>query len=305
MKKGNAFTKFIYSQKAAPYVFVLPFILSFCIFWIYPLSSTILMSFQDIKPSGTVWVGLDNYLKLMKDKVFLQAVGNSTLYMVLTLVLLIPFPMAFAVLMDSNFVKAKGIWKAILYVPALTSVVISGTLFRLMFSEQPTALANQIIGFFGNSPIKWLKMYPTSYFALLLIACWRWTGVNMLYFLAGLKNIDSGMYEAADIDGANSWQRIRYITIPSLIPTMMILVLLAIGNIFRGDFGLFYQTVKSSALLQPATEIIDTYVFKLLINDGNIGVSAAVGLYQSVLCFITINLANWLVKRVQPDYALY
>ena len=72
MKKGNAFTKFIYSQKAAPYVFVLPFILSFCIFWIYPLSSTILMSFQDIKPSGTVWVGLDNYLKLMKDKVFLQ-----------------------------------------------------------------------------------------------------------------------------------------------------------------------------------------------------------------------------------------
>ena len=84
-----------------------------------------------------------------------------------------------------------------------------------------------------------------------------------------------------------------------------ILVLLAIGNIFRGDFGLFYQTVKSSALLQPATEIIDTYVFKLLINDGNIGVSAAVGLYQSVLCFITINLANWLVKRVQPDYALY
>ena len=228
MKKGNAFTKFIYSQKAAPYVFVLPFILSFCIFWIYPLSSTILMSFQDIKPSGTVWVGLDNYLKLMKDKVFLQAVGNSTLYMVLTLVLLIPFPMAFAVLMDSNFVKAKGIWKAILYVPALTSVVISGTLFRLMFSEQPTALANQIIGFFGNSPIKWLKMYPTSYFALLLIACWRWTGVNMLYFLAGLKNIDSGMYEAADIDGANSWQKFRYITVPLLKPTIIYVLTISV-----------------------------------------------------------------------------
>ena len=149
-----------------------------------------------------------------------------------------------------------------------------------------------------NSPGAW----P---FVIILLKLWKSTGYGSVVYLAAITGLDQEMFEAATIDGANSWQRIRYITIPSLIPTMMILVLLAIGNIFRGDFGLFYQTVKSSALLQPATEIIDTYVFKLLINDGNIGVSAAVGLYQSVLCFITINLANWLVKRVQPDYALY
>ena len=113
------------------------------------------------------------------------------------------------------------------------------------------------------------------------------------------------MFEAADIDGASAWQKIRYITIPSLVPTMMVLVLMAIGNIFRGDFGLFYQTVKSSALLQPTTDIIDTYVFRLLINNANIGVSAAVGLYQSVLCFITITICNKLVKITNPDYALY
>jgi putative aldouronate transport system permease protein len=86
---------------------------------------------------------------------------------------------------------------------------------------------------------------------------------------------------------------------------MMVLVLMAIGNIFRGDFGLFYQTVKSSAILTPVTDIIDTYVFRLLITDGNIGVSAAAGLYQSVLCFVTITLCNGLVKKVNPDYALY
>jgi putative aldouronate transport system permease protein len=113
------------------------------------------------------------------------------------------------------------------------------------------------------------------------------------------------MYEAAAIDGAGVWQKIRYITIPLLMPTMMILVLMGIGNIFRGDFGLFYQTVKSSALLQPYTDIIDTYVFNLLITNGDIGVSAAAGLYQSVLCFITITICNRLVKRVDPDYALY
>ena len=113
------------------------------------------------------------------------------------------------------------------------------------------------------------------------------------------------MFEAATIDGASAWEKIRHITIPSLVPTMMVLVLLAIGNIFRGDFGLFYQTVKSSALLQPTTDVIDTYVFRLLINNGDYGMSAAAGLYQSVLCFITINICNFLVKKVQPDYALY
>ena len=113
------------------------------------------------------------------------------------------------------------------------------------------------------------------------------------------------MFEAASIDGASAWQKIKYLTIPSLRPTMMILVLLGIGNIFRGDFGLFYQTVKSSALLQPMTDVIDTYVFRLLIDNGNVGVSAAAGLYQSVLCFITIMICNSLVKKANPDYALY
>ena len=117
--------------------------------------------------------------------------------------------------------------------------------------------------------------------------------------------IPQELWTAASIDGASAWQKIRYITIPSLLPTMMIMVLLAIGNIFRGDFGLFYQTVKSSALLQPVTDVIDTYVFRLLINNSDIGVSAAAGLYQSVLCFITITICNKLVKKADPDYALY
>ena len=126
-----------------------------------------------------------------------------------------------------------------------------------------------------------------------------------MVYLAAITGLDQEMFEAGTIDGANAWQRIRYITIPSLIPTMMVLVLLAIGNIFRGDFGLFYQTVKTSALLQPTTDVIDTYVFRLLMTNGDYGMSAAAGLYQSVLCFITINLCNFLVKKMQPDYALY
>ena len=165
----SKFKKFFYSQKAAPYVFVLPFILSFAFFWIYPLCSTITMSFQDIKPTGAEWVGFANFVKLGKDTAFRTAVMNSFEYMELTLVLLIPFPMLYAVLMDSRLVKAKGFWKACLYVPALTSVVISGTLFRLMFSEYATGQMNVITSALGLGTFKWLKVKATGLSALVKI----------------------------------------------------------------------------------------------------------------------------------------
>ena len=215
----NKFKKFFYSQKVAPYVFVLPFILSFSFFWIYPLCSTIVMSFQEIEPTGTTFVGFKNFAKLLKDTTFHTAILNSFEYMILTLVLLIPFPMLFAVLMDSRLVKAKGFWKACLYVPALTSVVISGTLFRLMFSEYPTGQMNLITQALGFGTFKWLKMKGTGLAALLIVCCWRWTGVNMLYFISGLKAIDTALYESAEIDGASAWQKLRYVTIPLLKPT--------------------------------------------------------------------------------------
>ena len=205
--------------------------------------------------------------------------------MVLTLALLIPFPMAFAVLMDSNFVKAKGIWKAVLYVPALTSVVISGTLFRLMFSEQPTALANQILGFFGQSPIKWLKMYPTSYFALLLIACWRWTGVNMLYFLAGLKNIDSGMYEAADIDGANSWQKFRYITVPLLKPTIIYVLTISVYAGLSMFLESFMLWAGNGSPKNIGLTIVG-YLYRRGIEKNQMGYASAIGLVLLIIALI-------------------
>ncbi len=287
-KKKSFFTKFLYSQKTAPYVFVLPFMLSFVIFWIYPMLSTITMSFQDIKPAGTEFVGLDNYAKLLKDTVFHQAVGNSVLYMLLTLVLLIPFPLLWAVLMDSNLVKAKGVWKGILYVPALTSVVISGTLFRLMFSEYNTGFANQVLALFGQSSIKWLKMYPTAYFALLLICCWRWTGVNMLYFLSGLKNIDKGLYESADIDGATPWQKFIYVTIPLLKPTIIYVLTI---SIYAG-LAMFLESFMLWAGNGSPNNIgltIVGYLYRRGIEKNQMGYASAVGLVLLIIA-LAINM---------------
>ena len=149
--------KILYSQKIAPYVFVLPFVLSLLIFWLYPLVSGIVMSFQEVNFGVTSWVGASNYQKLAKDSVFSTAVTNSVAYMALTLLLMVPIPMVLAVLMESRLTKARGVWKVIMYIPALTSVVISGLLFRLMFSEGENGQMNVILHMFGQSSYPWLR----------------------------------------------------------------------------------------------------------------------------------------------------
>ncbi|MCR5273196.1 MAG: sugar ABC transporter permease [Lachnospiraceae bacterium] len=293
-KKSGAFKKFLYSQKTAPYVFVIPFILSFCIFWIYPLISTIIMSFQDIEPTATTFVGLDNYTKLLKDTAFHQAIRNSALYMFLTLVLLIPFPMLFAVLMDSRLVKAKGVWKAVLYIPALTSVVISGTLFRLMFSEYDTGFANQVLEFFNQSPIKWLKMYPTSYFALLVLCCWRWTGVNMLYFLSGLKSIDKSLYESADIDGATPWQKFWLVTFPLLKPTTVYVLTISVYAGLAMFLESFMLWAGNSSPNNIGLTIVG-YLYKRGIEKNQLGYASAVGLVLLIIA-LAINMVQLLLN---------
>ena len=211
--KMNKVKKFFYSQKAAPYVFVLPFVLTVLLFWIFPIGNGVLLSFQDVLKDK--WVGLKNYDRLLSDKIFLKAVWNSVKYMIGTCALLIPFPLLFASLLNSKLMKKPGFFKSIYFLPALTSVVVAGTIFRLIFGEMDTALANRVIEFFGHSPIKWLKGQWTGYFALLLVACWRWTGVNILYFLAGLQSISTDLYEAASIDGASKWQQFKKNLLPS------------------------------------------------------------------------------------------
>ncbi|MDY2627240.1 MAG: sugar ABC transporter permease [Lachnospiraceae bacterium] len=289
----------LYSQKVAPYVFVVPFILSFIFFWIYPLFSAVSMSFFDIGAISKEFVGLANYTKLLKDKVFLIAIKNSATYMLGTLVLLIPFPMIFAVLLDSNLVKAKGVWKAILYMPALTSVVISGTLFRLMFTEYPTGQMNQLTQMLGLGTFKWLKMGWSGMAALLVVACWRWLGVNMLYFLSGLKSIDSSLYEAADIDGASSFQKFRYITLPLLKPTTIYVLTI---SIYAG-LSMFLESYMLWAGNNSPNNIgltIVGYLYKRGIEKNDMGYACAVGVVLLVIALV-INVAQLIMNGTFKD----
>ncbi len=243
------------------------------------------MSTEKIGAITREFVGLQNYKKLLTDKVFHTALINSLEYTVFTCALLIPFPMLYAVLMDGNLVKAKGVWKAMMYVPALTSVVISGTLFRLMFTEYKTGQMNVLMAALGLPAFKWLKVKWTSEIALLTLCCWRWTGVNTLYFMSGLKAIDKTLYESAKIDGANSHQLFKYITLPLLKPTTIYVLTISIYAglaMFLESFMLWSgnDSPKNIGLT------IVGYLYKRGIQKNDMGYACAVGVVLMVIALV-------------------
>ena len=280
--------KILYSQKAAPYVFILPFVITIILFWISPIANGVLLSFQDLLKDE--WVGFKNYSRLITDKMFYKAVYNSLKYMIGTLILLIPFPMLFASLLNSKLMKGQNFFKSVYFLPALTSVVVAGTIFRLMFGEMDSALANQIMEFFGQSPIKWLKGEWTGYFALLVVACWRWTGVNILYFLAGLQSIPTDIYEAASIDGASKWQQFIKISFPLVKPTTIYVLTISIyaGLAMFLESFMLWKGVNSP---QNIGLTIVGYLYRQGIEKRAMGYACAVGLVLLVIVMI-INLVQ-------------
>ncbi|MBM6384968.1 MULTISPECIES: carbohydrate ABC transporter permease [Paenibacillus] len=283
--------KFVYSQKVAPYVFVLPFILIFLLFWLYPLVNSFIMSFQDkMLGQDPKWIGEANYSKLLTDKVFLTSIKNSVVYMLGTLVLLIPFPMLFAVMINSKLMLGREFFKSSFFLPALTSVAVAGTIFRLTFGEMEGSLMNSFLGLFGVEPIKFLKDGEWSMAALLILACWRWTGVNMLYYLSGLKSIDNEYYEAASIDGASAWQKFRTITMPLLKPTTVYVTTI---SVYAG-LAMFTESLMMFNGNNSPKNIgltIVGFLYRQGIEKNKLGYAAAVGIILLVIAMI-INLTQ-------------
>jgi putative aldouronate transport system permease protein len=285
-----------------------PAIIYAVIFSYIPMTG-IVLAFKNYQYSGGIygspWNGLANFKALLIAGKLGIVTRNTLLYNIAFIFLGVIFEMGSAIILNEIYSKVfKKVAQSFMFLPYFISWVVAGAIMYNLFNYEK-GVVNHLLNYLGaqsfdlyNSPKSWPPV-------IIFLKLWKGTGYGSVVYLAAITGLDQEMYEAASIDGAGVWQKIRYITIPLLMPTMMILVLMGIGNIFRGDFGLFYQTVKSSALLQPYTDVIDTYVFNLLINNGDIGVSAAAGLYQSVLCFITITVCNKLVKKVDPDYALY
>lgn len=268
----------LYSKKLAPYLFILPFLVTLAVFWVVPLGRSFVMSTQEVLYGQATFIGLDNYDRLWRDRIFWQALYNSLRYMVLTLVLLIPIPLALAALINSNIGSAriKAFFKASMFVPALTSVVVAGIVFRLIFAESDSAMMNQVADFFGFGPVRWLRGDVTGLVALLAIALWRWTGVNMMYFLAGMQAIPTEYYEAASIDGASKFRQFIHITIPNIRPTIVYVVTISVYgglSMFLESFMLYAG--NNSPNNQGLTVV--GYLYRKGIEENDLGFASAVG----------------------------
>lgn len=250
------------------------------------------------------WNGFDNFNYLFVTGKIWSLTRNTLLYNAAFIFFGLIFEVGFAIILSEMTGKVfKKFSQAFMFLPYFISWVVVSTIMINIFGQN--GVLNSILqsfGIEGFSIYKQVKQWPI---VMVLVRIWKQTGYGTVVYLAAIAGIGQELFEAADIDGANVWQKIRYITIPSLKPTIMIMVLLAMGNIFRGDFGMFYQLVGSNQLLLQSSDVIDTYVYRLLTTTPNMGMTAAAGLYQSVLCFITIVTANTIVKKIDPDYTLF
>ena len=174
------------------------------------------------------------------------------------------------------------------------------------FLNTNTGILNSMLQAMGKDPIQWYTQAKYWPVILNIVNVWKGTGYGAVLYLSALSGIDQELYEAADLDGASAWQKIRYIEIPMLVSMICILTLLGVSNIMVSNTGLFYQVTKDSSLLYETTQTIDTYVLKTLVGGMNdFGPSTAVTLFQSVVGCLTCLLANWIVKRISPENAMF
>ena len=181
--------------------------------------------------------------------------------------------------------RARNFYRSTLFIPALTSVVVAGTIFRLIFGEMPGSLVNQLVGLFGVKPVKWLKLADTSFAALITLATWRWMGVNLLYFLAGLQNIPAELYESAEIDGANAWHRLRSIIIPMLKPVTVYVITISI----YGGMAMFTESFMMFSGNRSPNNIgltIVGYLYRKAFEENNMGYGSAIGLVLLVIVMV-------------------
>ena len=294
-------------ESRAAYLFTLPSFMGFIGFVLIPIIWVIIISFQEYNVfTGTSeFVGLENYTAILTDPRSISALKNTLWYTVLCGIGNTGLGLVLAVLVDDILpAKINVFFRSVFFFPSLIALTFVAIIWQEFF-QTDAGVINYYLGILGISKVGWLSSQGTSKLAVLILDIWKNVGMSMLLILAGLQNVDKGLLEAAQIDGANVFQRFFKVTIPMIMPTTIILLLLSVGGIFKGNFDMFYNLVGNNGLLYNYTDVIDTLTFRALISSNDFGMSAAMGFYQSVLCFITIVIVNKLVGMYDKDYSLF
>lgn len=254
---------------------------------------------------GSDWAGLKNFEYLFKTPDAFNITRNTIVYNVVFIIVNMIVALLYAILLSEIKSKlAVKSYQTIIMLPFMISMVIVSYL-AYAFLAGDNGMINGLLAKLGKEPISWYsepKYWPVI---LVVINCWKGVGYGTVVYLSSILGIDQELYEAAAVDGIKEMQKIRYITIPLIKPTIITLVLLNVGRIFYSDFGLFYQVPMSSGALINATSTIDTYVYRGLITLGDVGMSSAAGFYQSIVGFVLILVANAITRKFSSENALF
>jgi putative aldouronate transport system permease protein len=252
------------------------------------------------------WIGFKNFEYLFRTNDAYVITRNTILYNGVFIVLNTVVAIAVAIVLNEirNRIASRA-YQTLILLPYLISMVIVGYLGLSLFNVENGFMNRIVLPMLGIDPISWYSEPAYWPYILTLVNLWKNIGYLCIIYLAAIIGINHEYYEAAVIDGASKWQQITRITVPLISPTIVVMVLLAIGRIFYSDFGLFYQVPLNSGALKSTTDVIDTYVYRGLMTLGDIGMSSAAGLYQSAVGFVLILLSNWLVRRRSREQALF
>ena len=251
------------------------------------------------------WTGLANFEFLFKTKDAWTITRNTLAYNAVFIIIGTVLAITVAILLNEvGSKKMKSLYQGVFLLPFLISIVVVSYLVYGFLSTE-TGYVNNLLLSLGLKKIQWYMTAKHWPFILILVNFWKSFGYFSIIYFATLVGIDRSYYEAAVVDGASKWQQISKITLPLLKPTVITLILLAIGRIFYSDFGLFYQVPMNSGPLLPVTNTIDTYVFRGLMQLGNIGMASAAGFYQAIVGFMLVLIANLIVSKANKEYALF
>lgn len=268
------------------------------------------IAFKDINYRKGIWnsdwIGFKNFEYLFKTSDAVLITRNTLLYNAAFIVLGLAAAIAVAVLL--NEIKnryASRLYQSIIILPFLISIILVSYLVYAMLSMDTGFFNKTLLPALGLDPINWYNEPKYWPYILTIVHLWKGVGYSCIVFLAAIIGIDPEYYEAAKLDGASKWMQIRKITLPMITPVITMLTLLGIGRIFYSDFGLFYQVPMNSGSLFSTTNVIDTYVFRGLMQLGDIGMSSAAGFYQSLVGFVLVVVSNYAVRKINKENALF
>lgn len=290
------------------FLMLLPVILFFLIFAYLPMPG-VYIAFVDYNMMkgifGSRFVGFKNFDFLVRNGALWQITRNTLLYNLVFIVLGNLIQVVLAILISEIASKwFKKINQSVILLPYFISMVIVGVFAYNMFNFNYGSV-NSLLASFGLGKHDFYADQGIWKYIIVAFKIWSGTGYGMIVYLAAIAGIDTEIYEAAYIDGVSSWQKIRYITAPLLKPTFILLALFSLGGILKGSFDLFYNLIGNNSVLFPQTDIIDTYVFRSVAGQFNFSMGAAVGLYQSVFGLVLVSVVNLVVRKIDPDSALF